>query len=374
MRKFNLVALTAFLLPSFLNAAPTWPSTIDELEDILYLNNGFNARGFSFPIEPCNFAGLPGRVPAAGFVRTAFHDVATANINGPGTGGLDASIAFELNGVYANANSGPGFNLTLTWYSQFFSSRASMSDLIAAGLYTAVRGCQGPIVPIRGGRVDASAAGPLGVPRTTDSKDTLVQDFARLGFSVPEMIQVVACGHTLGGVHSPEFPAIVPPNTTTNDVENFDTTGAQFDNRVAVEYVSNTSVNPLVIGPSSSASDARIFGADNGVTIGVMAEANAFQQTCAVILQKMIDVVPASVHLTDPITPYDVKPSAIQLSVVHADTLSFTGQIRVRTNNLQVSSVQLVYKDRTGGTSENSTIGTTNLGDANGYDDTFTVR
>lgn len=249
-----------------------------------------------------------------------------------------------------------------------------MSDLIAAGLYTAVRGFQGPIIPIRGGRIDASEAGPLGVPQKTDSKETLVQDFARLGFSVPEMIQVVACGHTLGGVHSPEFPAIVPPNTTTNDVKNFDTTSAQFDNKVAVEYVSNTSVNPLVVGPSSSASDARIFGADNGVTIGAMTEANAFQQTCAAILQKMIDIVPASVHLTEPITPYDVKPSAIQLSVVDTDTLSFTGQIRVRTNNLQVSSVQLIYKDRTGGTSEDSTISTTNLGDANGYDDTFTVR
>ena len=72
-------------------AAPTWPSPMDELEDIMLLNTGYRARGFAVAVTPCSFsAQVPGRVAAAEWVRTAFHDMATGNVF-TGLGGLDAS-------------------------------------------------------------------------------------------------------------------------------------------------------------------------------------------------------------------------------------------------------------------------------------------
>jgi hypothetical protein len=40
-----------------------------------------------------------------------------------------------------------------------------VSDVTAVGLALASAQCDGPIVPIRAGRLDASVAGPPGVPR-----------------------------------------------------------------------------------------------------------------------------------------------------------------------------------------------------------------
>ena len=61
--------------------------------------------------------------------------------------------------------------------------------------------------------------------------------FTRMGFTASEMIQLVACGHTMGGVRSSDFPNLVAPNPTEPDVPNFDTfdtTTMQFDNKVYV--------------------------------------------------------------------------------------------------------------------------------------------
>lgn len=54
-------------------AAPTWPSSVDELEDIMQLNTGYRARGFANPVTPCGKAPGTGRNAAAEFIRTAFH-------------------------------------------------------------------------------------------------------------------------------------------------------------------------------------------------------------------------------------------------------------------------------------------------------------
>ena len=93
------------------------------------------------------------------------------------------------------------------------------------------------------------------------------------------------------------------------------------------------------------------------------------------MLQKMIEVVPAGVTLTDPIVPYDIKPYALQLTLLDGGSqLSFTGEIRVRTTTRaasSIASVQLVTKDRTGATG--ATISTASKGSASGFDDTFTV-
>lgn len=86
-------------------ALPTWPAPTDDLEDILFLQTGYRARNFSAPVTPCSLGKAPGRITAAEWLRTAFHDMATANVY-LGQGGLDASIQFEL---WSGENAGPAF-------------------------------------------------------------------------------------------------------------------------------------------------------------------------------------------------------------------------------------------------------------------------
>ena len=107
----------------------------------------------------------------------------------------------------------------------------------------------------------------------------------------------------------------------------------------------------------------------------MLSDPNTFATTCAIMLQKMIEVVPSGVTLTDPIVPYEVKPYVVQLALLGGGSqLSFTGEIRVRTTSRTVSSVQLVYKDRSGGSScGDCTITTSATGTASGFDDTFSV-
>jgi len=371
---FFIFAVCSHITHTFCYA--TWPSAIDELEDIKYLHDGFNSRGFAFAVTPCSFTRSPGRSIAGGFVRTAFHDMAPANV-AAGTGGLDASIGFELQGEYAASNGGPAFNNTITYYSKFFNAQASISDLIALGLYTAVRGCGGPIVNTRSGRIDATKAGALGVPDVRHLGPTLQSHFKRMGLTQPESISIVACGHSLGGVHSTEFPAIVPRNSTSLGVADFDSTNSTYDNKVVTEYLLGTTKNPLVVGPDPSArSDLRLFNSDNNATISTLRDPAAYSSTCAKVLQKMIDTVPAGVKLTDPIEVYPVKPSHLQLNVLaDGEKLSFSGQIRVQTNDMAkntISKVKIEYKDRDG--SKAGTIAAKALGDSSGFDDSFTVR
>ena len=132
-----------------------------------------------------------------------------------------------------------------------------------------------------------------------------------------------------------------------------------------------------MVGPSNSvgrASDLRVFNSDGNATISAMANPTTFRSVCKTLLQKMIDVVPAEVVLTDPIVPYDVKPTALQLTLLSGGTkLRFTGDIRVRTTSRAaslISKVELIYKDGNAGTG--STISTAVKGTAAGFDDSFT--
>ena len=357
-------------------AAPTWPSSIDELEDIQQLNTGYRQRGFAEFVTPCSFSiEGPGRIASAEWIRTAFHDMATANVF-LGTGGLDASLVFELGGD----NIGAAFATTLTTFAPFLSSRSSMADIIALGIYTAVRSCGGPVVPIRTGRVDATAAGPPGVPLPQNSLYTFENQFARTGFNTTEMIAVTACGHTLGGVHAVNFPQIVPTGTAPNDYHLLDSTTI-FDEKIASEYIGGNSTDPLTVGPSKAVgmdSDARVFAADGNVTIQAMANPKTFASMCTTMLQKMIEVVPSGTNLTDPIIPYDIKPNAIQLTLLNGGSrILFAGEIRVRTTvrpSSQILNVKLQYKDRTGGSGCGSCIIDTQLaGTALGFDDSYSV-
>ncbi|EQL00096.1 WSC domain containing protein [Ophiocordyceps sinensis CO18] len=332
-------------------ADPTWPSDVDELEEIMYQLTSFRARKFADTVSPCtNEASGPGRLNAAEWLRTAFHDMSTANSYFK-IGGLDGSLQYELTN---SENLGPGHKTTLEFMSRFVSPKSSLADLVAMGVYTSVRSCGGPAVPIRAGRKDAAAKGPTGVPQPQNSIPIFRQQFERMGFTNEEMIQLTACGHTLGGVHQQEFPDLTPPGVKDGQAPS-DSTAAVFDNKVVTEYLSGKTSNPLVVGPSVKVkrnSDFKIFNSDNNKTVEAMVDPVKFKAICKKVLQKMIDVVPEGVTLTDPIVPYAVKPVNQQLTLVNGGSaLAWTGYIRVKTTGLSkggIKKVSIGYKDRKG--------------------------
>lgn len=191
------------------------------------------------------------------------------------------------------------------------------------------------------------------------------------------MIQMTACGHTLGGVHAGDFPQIVAPGTAPNDFQLFDTTEG-WDNLIATRYLNGPDTDPLAVGISVSSgrnSDFAVFSIDKNVTIASMTDADAFNNQCVSILQQMIEVVdPSIVTLSSVIVPYEVKPSGLQLTLLSGGTqLQFSGDIRVRTTTrsaASITSVQLVYTDRNGNANA-GTITATDAGTANGFDDSF---
>lgn len=95
--------------------------------------------------------------------------------------------------------------------------------------------CGGPIIPFRGGRIDALTAGPAGVPEPHQDLTSHTESFRRQGFTLSEMITLIACGHTIGGVRSLDFPDLVPPgdNLSIPNIKHFDTS-PEFDHTMLV--------------------------------------------------------------------------------------------------------------------------------------------
>lgn len=379
--RFLWPSLTWIILTSrFWAAQPTWPSSIDELEDVMFLGSGYKSRGFSSFVTPCSYSEHgPGRQAAAEWVQTAFHDMATTDIfyedKGSVHGGIDASLAFELN---SGENIGSGLYTSLVTYARFFNSRLSISDLIALGVYAGVRACGGPAIPMRGGRIDATLAGPMGVPQPQNGIGQFTNQFMRMGYSKDDMIAMTACGHTLGGVHSDSFDDIVVRGTVRNDYQLFDGT-EEFDNQIATRYINGPDINPLSVGVSKRRkknSDFQVFSSDNNVTLKAMMNPKTFDAMCISILQRMIETVHPSAMLSNIIEPYEIKPSGLQLTLLSAGaSFEFSGDIRVRTTvrrASQIGSVQILYKDINGFTVR-SPIETMQAGKARGFDDNFTV-
>ncbi|QUC18830.1 uncharacterized protein UV8b_03071 [Ustilaginoidea virens] len=359
----------------------TWPSNVDELEEIMFQIKSFRSRKFADTVHPCSSeTSGPGRHAAAEWLRSAFHDMSTANTYFK-IGGLDASLQYELDN---GENTGPGHRTTLTFMGPYVTSRSSLADLLALGVYMSVRSCGGPggpIVPFRAGRKDAHGPGPMGVPQPQNSPQTLLQQFDRMGFNAEEMIRVTACGHTIGGVHAPEFPELMPPRGVVNGNAPLDSTDTFFDNKVVTEYLSGTTRNPLVVGNSvriHKNSDFKVYNIDGNKTMSTLADPDTFKNSCQGVLEKMINVVPPGVYLTDPIAPYTVKPVDLQLTLTNGGkSLQFTGYIRVRTTGLgadAIKSVAITYKNRKGSAdcgSSSCTFTSTVQGVGKGFDDTF---
>ncbi|KAK7686438.1 hypothetical protein QCA50_010662 [Cerrena zonata] len=332
-----------------------WPSPVlDRMESIMFQQSGLLREGFVDGVSPCGFGtNIEGRQNAAEWVRTAFHDMATHDAQA-GTGGLDASIMFETE---RPENLGSAFNNTFGFFFSFHSYRASMADLIALGVYASLRSCNGPRVPIRVGRIDATEAGPPGVPEPTHDLDTIVSKFASMGFSKQDMIQMVACGHSLGGVHGNDFPQMVGSDSV-EAFAHFDTTFANYDSAVVTEYLQDTTQNPLVKGPNETNSDLRVFSVDGNKTMEAMADNAVFQTTCASILERMINTVPSNVALSEPLSPLPVKPITPKTTLNSDGTITFEGFIRVGTTerNDTELAVTMQYANADGTTSSSNVI------------------
>lgn len=368
----SAVALAALLTDAL--AAPTWPSPTDDLEELMFQSTGYRTRNFADLVTPCSKSpNMPGRMNAAEWMRTAFHDMATHDIYQGGMGGLDASLMFELG---RSQNNSPAFASTFVQLQQFMSSKTPMADLLALAMYASVRACGGPIVPVKGGRVDADTAGLSGVPQPEDPQGTFIAQFARMGFSIAEMVDATACGHTLGGVHSAQHPLIVPVGTAPNEYAMLDDpsqAASKFDAAIARDYVLGNTTNPLVVGPSikyQRHADFKVFTADRNATIRTLTDETVFRQRCAVSMAKIIDTVPSSVTLGPVLEPYEVKPVRPQLYLAPGgQSLKFIGDIRILANSRAVSSVKLTWSTRSG--SAGGEVTGIAAGTGGGFDDSF---
>ncbi|GKT49252.1 WSC domain-containing protein [Colletotrichum spaethianum] len=376
--KVNTSLLLGLLGLAFqVQADPTWPSDIDELEEIMYQMFNARTRNFADAVFPCTKeTNGAGRQTAAEWLRTAFHDMAPAN-TATGVGGLDASIQYEL--TVGGENTGPAFASSMTFFAPYLTRKSSMSDLIALGVYASVLSCGGPSIAYRSGRIDAAARGVTGVPQPGNAIQIFTQQFQRMGFTAQEMVQVTACGHTIGGVHSAENPTIVPDGTFANGMAPMDSTAGVFDNKVVTEYLDGTTKNPLVYTMGTARnqnSDFKVFNSDNA-TMRAMADNAAFKSVCKNVLEKMVNTVPSGVTLTDAVKPYTVKPVELQLSLASSSTMQLKGFIRVRTTEIpldNIAGLTVNYKTRGG----SSTCGTSNcvftlsvLGISRGLEDNF---
>lgn len=328
--------------------------------------------GLITEVITCGFgAGMPGVQKSAEWVRTSFHDTITHD-GAAGTGGLDASIQFELD---RPENLGAALNNTLGDLTDSHDTRTSVADLLALSVVLAVSKCSDIRVPLSVGRIDATEAGPKGVPEANTDLDTTTKRFSMAGFNTTEMITLVACGHTLGGVHANEHPEIVTTGGTgPENVAHFDTTTDKFDNVVVTPYLSNKTANPLVVAKDvSQRSDQRVFGADGNVTMHRLADAKVFKGECERLLARMLDTVPKTVQL-QPLHPADIRPMIDSYRTTPEGELLLTGRIRVRTtpgtgrdvNNLNVA---LLPKDRDGKAlaTVSTTVGTFQGGQTFGY-------
>jgi hypothetical protein len=190
-----------------------------------------------------------------------------------------------------------------------------VADLVAMGTVVSVGNCAGPKIPYRGGRIDATEAGPEGVPAPDTDLPTTLQFFANAGFNQVDSIGLTACGHTLGSVHHGGFPTVVDNSTVSPDntqgASHLDSTKDQFDILVVNEYLTGTGMKggPLVTSfNESSRSDLRLYESDDNATMHDLSQStDYFFETCTNLFERMSNTVPSNVKLTDVIEPFPWK-------------------------------------------------------------------
>ncbi|KAJ6451735.1 heme peroxidase [Mycena sanguinolenta] len=321
-----------------------WPDPLlDNIDDQLHVDRFTTLNALS---RDC--ATRDGTTIAAQWLRIAFHDFATYDIN-TGKGGLDASIIFELD---RPQNIGLGQRRSLVDFLGAPTEYVGMADIIAMGAVMSVFGCGGPAIPFRAGRIDATEAGPETVPEPQQDLDSHIAAFKRLGFNETEMIGLNACGHTLGGVRQADFPLIVTPDLPVGVT--FQVPIA-FNTSIVHEYLNSTTINVLEVGSNiSTRSDLRIFSSDGNVTMNRLASSDVFNTECANLIGRMIDTVPSTVTLTDPVGVIDYKVQAAMLFPSNG-SLIFLAAMRIVQDIFVVSeilrpnrTVAMFWKERYG--------------------------
>ncbi|KAJ7867701.1 heme peroxidase [Mycena olivaceomarginata] len=152
----------------------------------------------------------------------------------PHLGRLDASIRFPEEQARAE-NVADGFNNMLCIVGPVANQYVSLAEVLALAAIAAIENCSSPSIPFHSGRIDIAAPNAPGVPQPQEDLATHTAMFKRQGFSKTEMIGLLVCGHTFGGVAHPPFPNVVPDlNDTSNmqSVAHFDGTPVGFDNSV----------------------------------------------------------------------------------------------------------------------------------------------
>ncbi|GLB40889.1 putative peroxidase family protein [Lyophyllum shimeji] len=294
------------------------------------------------PVLTANCTQRKSTTVAAQWIRIAYHDMSTHDVN-DGSGGLDASIVFELD---RPQNVGTGMRDSLNDFTSSTSPHVGMADIIAMGAVLGVASCGGPVIPYRGGRIDAQVAGPATVPEPQQDLQSHIDAFKRQGFTQAEMIALVACGHSLGGVRRDDFPQIVDA-TAPNGFANFDGIPLKFDNAVVTEYLDDTTANPLVKTANvTTRSDLRIFSSDGNATMQSIASPDNFSKTCATLLERMINTVPKDVTLTEPVEPIESKVGGVALIPQNGSYVLRASLRRLSTNPNRV--VTMFWEERNG--------------------------
>ena len=205
----------------------------------------------------------------------------------------------------------------------------------------AVAACGGPHIEMKIGRIDATAAGPSGVPEPETSISDTLTDFSNAGFVTDDAITLTACGHTMGGVHHSSFPQVVPVSavsaTDTDGRVAFDETVSVFDVDVVNDYVKGTGTKggPLITTTNKTVnSDFRIYSSDsNGTMTRLSQSASYFSDQCSDIFARMLETTPGSVTLSaalDPTTSTNLKPYGLSLNINWAGSMTLAGYFRVR--------------------------------------------
>ncbi|KAF2023935.1 heme peroxidase [Setomelanomma holmii] len=326
MRK-SLIISFALLAPS--SQTYIWPSQHDQLDDLLYLQFGYIKDGtLSDQVATCDFgAKQPGIQKAAEWVRTAFHDSVTYDA-ATKTGGLDASVQYELD---RPENLGAALNNTLADISSSVNIRSSAADLLALSLVMSVARCGKMRVPLRLGRKDATEAGIKGVPEAHTDLATTRKRFETASLHEADMITLIACGHSIGGVHSIDHPEIVPGAVSAEKKLSFDLTKGVLDNAVVLEYLDNSTSNPLIRNTNDTLnSDKRIFAADDNATMKKLVDPAYFKSQCEAVFERMLSLVPVEVTLTEPLEPADIRPYITTYQLASNGSVQFSGRLRVR--------------------------------------------
>jgi len=112
--------------------------------------------------------------------------------------------------------------------------------------------------------------------------------------------------------------------------EGFDTTLDVFDTKVVNEYLNGTGQlgGPLVTAPEiANRSDYRLYISDKNATMQSISLETAFQTKCNALFERMINTVPSTVTLSNPIVPFKWKAVEIALDILSTGIVSTSGLI-----------------------------------------------